>query len=241
MRGSATDNFDEIKDLFYDICQLDVMSCIEIDKAKKEFVIDNKKELNALREKYSDILTDYDTGVRPMFFKFLAEDKGYFKKGAKSYVSYETSMDYLSDIIRNKELCRYKRPKLVKLSDVFNGLECDSKYNWKQTNKIVSLCREYESQRKAIWASDSDNSYKITVQNQRKEELFDSVSKMSFTNSTILKLINMIDDEKYSDIKQIMFLLLFILNSHRVIEFLDNYKKDTTQKEYNFYDLELKM
>ena len=52
--------YDDIKELYYDICQLDVMSGIEIDKAKKEFVINNSKELDRLRQKYDKVLCEYE-------------------------------------------------------------------------------------------------------------------------------------------------------------------------------------
>ena len=45
-------SYNDIKELYYDICQLDVMSGIEIDKAKKEFDVNNSKELDKMREKY---------------------------------------------------------------------------------------------------------------------------------------------------------------------------------------------
>lgn len=52
--GVAIDS-EEIQDLYIDICQLDVCSCLEIDMAKKEFSIDNVLELNELRKKYKVI------------------------------------------------------------------------------------------------------------------------------------------------------------------------------------------
>ena len=46
--------FEEVRQISYDISQLNVMSGIEIDKAKKEFDVDNIKELKAIRDKYKD-------------------------------------------------------------------------------------------------------------------------------------------------------------------------------------------
>ena len=45
---------DKIQELYAIISQLDVMSCIEIDRAKKEFVIDNADELKIIRQKWLD-------------------------------------------------------------------------------------------------------------------------------------------------------------------------------------------
>lgn len=44
----------EVQELYRIVCQLDVMSCIEIDKAKKEFTINNKLELQEICKKYLD-------------------------------------------------------------------------------------------------------------------------------------------------------------------------------------------
>lgn len=45
----------EIQDLYADISQLDIMSCIEIDKSKKEFSVNNVLELRELNKKYKII------------------------------------------------------------------------------------------------------------------------------------------------------------------------------------------
>ena len=52
--GSSIDD-EDIKALYRDICQLDVLSCIEIDKAKKEFEISSNKELEAIMNKYKKV------------------------------------------------------------------------------------------------------------------------------------------------------------------------------------------
>lgn len=42
----------ELKEIYKDICQLSIMSGLEIDKAKKTLIVDNKTELEAIRKKY---------------------------------------------------------------------------------------------------------------------------------------------------------------------------------------------
>ena len=107
-RGSR---YDDVKNLYYDICQLDVMSGIEIDKAKKEFDIDNGKELNKIREKYNAVLTDKNGKKKtPHFFSHIARQKGYYNPERKNYTKYETSMDYLHTIINGFKIKNpYKR------------------------------------------------------------------------------------------------------------------------------------
>lgn len=51
---NSDSNETDIQELYTIICQLDVMSCIEIDKAKKEFTINNQLELNEIKKTWVD-------------------------------------------------------------------------------------------------------------------------------------------------------------------------------------------
>ncbi len=108
---SCGSSYDDVADLYYDICQLDVMSGIEIDKAKKEFDIDNSKELNKLRSKYEPLLREYEESENgelikgkkkmPHFFSHISRQKGYYDPQKKNYCKYDTSMDYLQTAINS--------------------------------------------------------------------------------------------------------------------------------------------
>lgn len=67
---------DEIMELYCDISQLDVMSCAEIDSAKRENPANNVLELKLLKSKY-DTRDEKGRYVRPKFFKYLDDYKGY--------------------------------------------------------------------------------------------------------------------------------------------------------------------
>lgn len=67
---------DEIMELYADIAQLDVMSNLEIDSAKRENPADNVWELKRLKKKY-DIRNKKGRHVRPLFFKYIDDFKGY--------------------------------------------------------------------------------------------------------------------------------------------------------------------
>ncbi|MTI65150.1 MAG: hypothetical protein FH753_00920 [Firmicutes bacterium] len=84
----------EVQEIYKDISQLDVMSCIEIDKAKKEFEINNKKELDIIRNKYRDYVLVSDKGneiksktkyVLWEEMKALKEDKQNYSYHMKKY------------------------------------------------------------------------------------------------------------------------------------------------------------
>lgn len=102
------ETYDDIKELYYDICQLDVMSGIEIDKAKKEFDVNNVKELDKLRQKYAPILEHIEKDEEgrdvkkkkvPHFFSHISKQKGFYNPEKKYYCKYHTTMDYLQTIV----------------------------------------------------------------------------------------------------------------------------------------------
>lgn len=66
----------DVMELYCDISQLDVMSNLEIDSAKKENPANNTYELKTLKKKY-DIRDKKNRHVRPLFFKYIDGYKGY--------------------------------------------------------------------------------------------------------------------------------------------------------------------
>lgn len=52
------------------------MSGAEIDKAKKEFTVDNGVELNLLRQKYDEELKKNEKKLMPYFFAHIDRCKG---------------------------------------------------------------------------------------------------------------------------------------------------------------------
>lgn len=69
-------SIEDIMELYCDIAQLDVMSNLEIDSAKRENPANNTRELQLLKKKY-DVRDKKNRHVRPLFFKFIDGYKGY--------------------------------------------------------------------------------------------------------------------------------------------------------------------
>ena len=69
-------SIDDVMDLYCDIAQLDVMSNLEIDSAKRENPANNTYELQYLKRKY-DQRDNKDRHIRPLFFKYIDGYKGY--------------------------------------------------------------------------------------------------------------------------------------------------------------------
>ena len=69
-------SIDDIMELYCDISQLDVMSNLEIDSAKRENPANNTLELQCLKKKY-DVRDKKNRHIRPLFFKYIDGYKGY--------------------------------------------------------------------------------------------------------------------------------------------------------------------
>ena len=66
----------DVMDLYCDIAQLDVMSNLEIDSAKRENPANNTYELLCLKKKY-DVRDKKKRHIRPLFFQYIDGYKGY--------------------------------------------------------------------------------------------------------------------------------------------------------------------
>ena len=142
--------YDDIKELYYDICQLDVMSGIEIDKAKKEFIINNSKELTRLRSKYENDLREYEEAEdgtlikkkkTPHFFSHIVKQKNFTTKeilAKKHFCKYHTSMDYLQTIVNGFKIKNpYKKDWLPFTAVLDASLFRSNNVNQKQIKYIV--------------------------------------------------------------------------------------------------------
>lgn len=92
-----------VKKLYTDICQLSIMSGLEIDKAKKTLIVNNKEELDKIRDKYRCKKGVYIGKILyPKFFRELGRKGRYDSK--KVYVHYNTTLDMIGDEIAYMEL-----------------------------------------------------------------------------------------------------------------------------------------
>lgn len=69
-------SIEDVMELYCDIAQLDVMSNLEIDSAKRENPADNTLEHKKLKEKYG-MRDEKGRHIRPFFFQYVDEYKGY--------------------------------------------------------------------------------------------------------------------------------------------------------------------
>lgn len=215
------ETYDDIKELYYDICQLDVMSGIEIDKAKKEFDVNNVKELDKLRQKYAHILehvekdeegNDIKKKIVPHFFSHISKQKGFYNPEKKYYCKYHTTMDYLQTIVNG---FRIKNPYKKDWSP-FTILLDNKKYysynvNQNQIDKIYIMLKKYINDRKLIYSSDSDSKEdKNERSNKLKADLISEIESETIGYSTMYRLLSSIEDKENAQIKNLLLEILFL-------------------------------
>lgn len=206
------------------ISQLDVMSCIEIDKAKKESVVNSDMELKKIRKggyiSYGNITRDKkvkEVMCRPYFFKFVGAGKNY------KFVKKETPMDYL-EVIIDKEI-----PKAENNIETINFLdllayENTQKSNRKQINSIFNTIDKLNNEVNGIWASNLDREDKLNYCQIKKEKTMNAINKLKITDytmSTILHRLNKDYQNKHGALKKSGLLLLNILYSKNKKRFIN--------------------
>lgn len=244
-------NYNDVKELYYDICQLDVMSGIEIDKAKKEFDINNEKELNKLREKYDSYVREYEENEdgelikgrkkMPHFFSHISKQKGYYNPEKKHYCKYHTSMDYLQTIVNGFRIKNsYKKTYLPFVSILDNSLFRASNVNQKQINKIYSLLKSFIKERKNIYSSETttneEKSQAVTI---LKERLISDIESETIGFSTLYRLLSSIEDKENAQIKNLLLEVLYMCGNESFNNAILQSKKEISELEYGGNDINI--
>lgn len=203
-------------ELYADVSQLDVMSNLEIDKAKKVFEVDNVVELRRLKAKYH-LYDDDNREIRPNFFEHLARRKGFYIKGKKNYKVHKTTMDYVQRIVKSSFIRSRKFSNLgsERLSTVLDR----SKYNHdsinrRQIDQIIQIVRNMKRENAEVYSKPNEVlniNEKSILSDRITYAAIVELSKLKINYSTAYAIMNMIDNN--GDIKDIKNLLFFTLLS----------------------------
>lgn len=245
---NRTKEFD--MDIYVDACQLDVMSCIEIDSAKKEYTINNTKELDKLRKKYKiDSYIEDKTQIKPYFMQFTGRLKDEEKEEQFENIEFkkfETSMDYLEDIIEHefKKIKAKKVSKYKTIKDII--INTTKSYKVKNANrhqipKIVNIIKDNKNKIDSLYVqkpSKNLSNEEIKEWNTNRynqiieinEKMYKDIEELNIKIETIKKLFIETED-KYSDIARKTFAVMFATNRDKVLELI----KDTTDTELTKY------
>lgn len=235
--------YQDVKELYYDICQLDVMSGIEIDKAKKEFDIENAKELDKLRQKYDPFIREYEEDENgeavkgrkkvPHFFSHISRQKGYYSPDKKHYQKYHTTMDYLQTIVNGFRIKNpYKKDWLPFVTILDNTKFRTTSVNRQQIDRIYSRLYLYHAERKSIYSSGL-NSKEDRIQKATllKEQLIEDINCETIGFSTLYRLLSSLEDKEHSQLKHTLLEVLFLCGN-------DSFKKAIHQSASEIIQLE---
>ena len=215
------DCYDDIKEIYHDICILNVLSCIEIDKAKKEFDISSSTEIKEIKEKWSKKTFDNKI-VKPAFLGFIAQTKGYRNPQRKKYNYHKTTMDYLLREINQYRSKKTNMSESIPLSECFRFCDFNSNsVNKKQVNKIIKMCETTTSSINAVWSKDYYSiEEKYILTSQYKDNLVFDIQKLKINIHTMFSLIEHTDMKKYSHISKLLFYALFNYKNNEIIEIM---------------------
>lgn len=205
-------SYDEVQDIYLDVCKLSIMSGIEIDKAKKEFIVDNAKELSIIRNKHK--LSKGEKSIKPNFFAHISRQKGYYNPAKKSYIRHKTAMDYLQHCANAYRFSRKGQPfknsfasfSSIVMRDNFNY---DNVYD-KLIYETLSSVDDLNQRTKAIFANQclSQPDRYAEVKSVR-QEFIEHIGTRRFNRDTMISLLIAIEKPENAKYSRLLFYTMF--------------------------------
>lgn len=229
-------SFEDVRELYYDICQLDVMSNLEIDRAKKEFPVENATELDRLRDKWKRT-DEKGRAIKPYFFGFVAMNKGFYNNEKKNYMHHHTAMDYLEELI-DKYRSPVDRGKKIPLTNIISFPDYDDdKARYVQIQVIIDAIREFEKYSKQLWSeanADVDPGIKYQDYNQKRNDLVELIDKKyDITSHTLYALLRQLELDKNKDIKSYLVDIFFSIKKSEAFKFIKQSHTPVAMLELN--------
>lgn len=209
---AAGKSFADIQDIYMDICKLSVASGIEIDKAKKEFLVDNSRELASIRKKYAKE-KDHKQ-IKPNFFAHLAKRKGYYNAAKKAYVKHKTAMDYLQSCIhayRCTKKGKAAKKAFLPFSEILDHTGFSSKrVYYKQIKETLEDVYQTNQAVSAVFAGTHKTAEeKFDEAFSLRESCALRLGKKKFNRDTMLTLLKSIEKEENKKYRRFIFYTLF--------------------------------
>lgn len=217
-------SFDEVEELYCEIAQLDVLSNIEIDKAKREYAVDSVAEIKRLRKKH-EVKDDNGRQVKPNFLGKIARMKGYYDSSRKNYKFHDTTMDYLQHSLnsfRANYLHHDHLPFSALLMPKEEYLARSVKYS--QVDRILHIVRDMRLKIQAIWNGvddDIDNYGKAILVNEIRQEYLSYIERLKLNRHTAYRLLLAIEDPANKDISRTLFYALFSLPNRDFLDLIE--------------------
>ena len=210
------ESIESCMELYYDICKLAVLSNVEIDRAKKEFVINSTTELNLIKDKYK--IFDGSQTVKPYFFKMITTENGYALSDHISYKYFHTSMDYLQTILNRFKFTesRGKKRDIIPFMDIVRKPpeNVQQGYYYAQRDKIIERIRTARDETRNLFGGYDEMSPldKETVRSQAweiKQSCIEEIEKMTSSHATMYLVLRELDKPQFKDVARYVFEVLF--------------------------------
>lgn len=244
--GIEFDNY-LIQDLIKDCALLDVMSCICIDSAKKDYSnIELNKELIRLKAKYKEFITNKEGNtVKPIFFKKIEELKKYDKPDNR-YYSYKTTMCYVYELIKKFRTKSINPQEYYTLAQILQiNIPCNKdKIVKNQIINILTKADELQKNVSSICTNKHDGWYGDYL--KQTNAFYTYVNELTINIFTAYKLIRMLDinDPKITDIKK--YITVAILSNPKITNMFlanmntqDYYELEEVTGDAEIYDYKL--
>lgn len=221
---NAGRSFEEVEELYCEIAQLDVLSNIEIDKAKREYVVDSVAEIKRLRKKHED-RDDDGRQIKPNFLGKIARMKGYYDSERKSYKFHDTTMDYLQHSL-NVVRAQHTRRDFIPFSDLLVPREAYFSHSVKypQVDRILELVRKMRADIQSIWHGtddDLDNTEKSILTRDIRQQYMDYIKSIKLSRHTAYRLLLAIEEPCNRDISRTLFYSLFSIPNQDFLDLIE--------------------
>lgn len=204
-------DMEEIMPVYLDVCKLNAAQGIEIDRAKKEFIVDNERELSDIRRKYN-MTDDKDRKIKPAFFAAKDKGKGYYDPIKKNYAPHHTTMDYLQQVV-NSYVYRFRYMKKSKFYPFTYLLATDlyypSKVSQSKVEATIRTIQDSINEENMIFSSDMEPADKYRLAAEHRQECIDRIGSMSFGASTMIEILTVLCQEENKKLRRKAMNILF--------------------------------
>ena len=216
------------EEMYNDVSQLDIMSNLEIDSAKRINPADNVKELKKLRDKYTD-RDDLGRYIKPLFFMYLEKYKGYYDSDRIAYQPHKTTMDFLQ-----KHISKFRQPRksskenYVEFVDILKPpTDKEEIVQYWNVSRAVQLVRDTRTAIAEMWSKSNklSNTEKFRCTVEIKRKCAEEVGRLPINSYTMYYLLCMISQKKYTDISTTLFAILFSTPSKAFWDFVNKSKE----------------
>ena len=215
------------EDIYKDISILCVLSGIEIDRAKRDVVINTQKELKKIRDKYNI------TKVRPYYFKVFTSGYDYRKMNAPT--------DILLCIVERESKKRSKRiSKKTSFTSLFKNANINmNNIDYDKVRLIITIIYNFTKETKRIYNSTKDKQEKYIMYVQEKERCINLIKNIPIEADEIKYIINLYDraqteknkTEEEKILISIRRKLLTILYNYNKKQFINIFKETKEEIE----------